>query len=67
MSLDNSEVSIQDLVQQRKDSRAKAEPIKPTEEAQESEVSPEEDVSEEIENLEAHIDEHEEKVAEPEE
>ena len=62
MSLDNSAVTMNDLVKQRQQSRADAEPIKPTEETIDLDVSPEEEIEQEIENLEAHINEPEEEA-----
>ena len=56
-----------DLVNQRIEARAKAEPSEPTAEAIDESVSPEEVVESEIENLEAHLNEPEEEAPELEE
>lgn len=56
--------TMQDLVNQRQESRAAAEPEQPTAEVNDQDASPAEEI-EQIENLEAHIDEPEEDATPP--
>lgn len=52
-----TEPTLNDLVKQRQNARANAEPTEPTEKAIEQDVSPDDGIEQEIESLETHIDE----------
>ena len=63
--MDNSEVTMNDLVTQRQEARAKAEPSEPTADADDLSVSPEEEIEQEPENLDTQEPEEEAAPAEP--